>query len=47
MTLPIIPGGFCAALSENLAEAVETVLGNEARILSSIDLCSMQIFFNF
>jgi hypothetical protein len=41
MTLPIIPGGFCAAFSallyQNLADRFEAVVGNEAQFLTKID----------
>jgi hypothetical protein len=43
MTLPIIPNGFCAALSKNLPDRAEAVVGNEAQFLANIDASSTQI----
>jgi hypothetical protein len=40
MTLPIVPGGFHATLSEKLARGFEAVLGNEAQFLSKLDATS-------
>jgi hypothetical protein len=47
MTLPIIPGGFCAAFSallyQNLADRFEAVVGNQAQFLAKLDANSPQI----
>jgi hypothetical protein len=37
MTHPIIPGGLFAAFEPNLADSIEAVVGDEARVLGKID----------
>jgi hypothetical protein len=43
MTVPIIPDGFPAALTEKVACGFEAVLRNEAQFLFKLDAISMRI----
>jgi len=47
MTHPNIPGSLFAAFETNLADAVEPVVGDEARVLRKIDANARRFFVKF